>query len=127
MKKILVFLSENWIRFLIALMIGAVLMIIYNAVQNTWHLLRGYLDGFFISGMVLIGFSLLVLMSLFGAYDIFSFYFARKQKEEGGKENYYEYSERRRLEKVGKKLIFLPYLIIGVIYLSVSFIIFAFI
>ena len=101
-------------------------MLIYNLVLqstsgvNIWVLLSSYRDGATIAGFVLFFFGLLLILSHFGAFDIFNFFFQRKKKEDGKKEIYSEYVERKRMEKGHLNLFFLPYLIVGSLYLLFS-------
>ena len=124
MAVILHFLKKNWIRFLVALIIGVIPVVVFNAVNNTWQLAIGYCNGLFISAFLLIAISGLVALSLFGAFDIFSFYFDRRRKEDGTKENLYDYSARKKENRWKAKFAFLPYLIIGSLYLIASLILY---
>ena len=126
MLKIGLFFKENWIRFLASLGVGLVLMTVYNVVLqstndvNAWVMLSSYRDGATIAGFSLIFFGLLLILGHFGAFDIFNFYFRRKKKEDGSKENYGEYVERKKMEKGRLNLYFLPYLIVGALFLLFS-------
>ena len=120
MKKICEFLVDHWVRFLISFFIGVFSMLIYIAVKNGWQSGINYVDGTFMSAAILIGIAALATLSLFGAFDIFSYFFGRKKKEDGKKEVLYEYAERKRLERGKQKLIFIPYLTFGVLFLVVS-------
>ena len=124
MSVILSFLKKNWIRFLVATVFAAAPVIVYLAVNQAWKLAIGYCNGLFISGFFLTGVSALVALNLFGAFDIFSFYFGRKLNEQGKKEDLYEYSTRKKEQRWKAKFAFLPYLIVGAICLIASLIIF---
>ena len=123
-QAIYYFFKNNWIRFLVAFLLGVVPVIVYQAVNNTWTLPLGYCNGLFVSAFLLISISVLVVLNLFGAFDIFSFYINRKRTEEGRKEDLYEYSTRKKEERLKAKLVFLPYLIVGLLYLIASLIIY---
>ena len=126
MAKIGLFFKENWIRFLASIGVGAIFMLIYNLVLqstsdvNIWAMLSSYRDGATIAGFALFFFGLLLILAHFGAFDIFNFFFQRKKKEDGSKEIYSEYVERKRMEKGHLNLFFLPYLIVGSLYLLFS-------
>ena len=126
MSKFLEFLKHNWLRMLIALIVGIIITIVYliayqNAEKtNTWNQLCYYRDGTFIAGMVLVCIGGLTVVGQFGIFDIFSYYPGRKKKEDGHKENYGEYVERKRMERSHSNLFFLSYFIIGSIYLIFS-------
>ena len=126
MLKIASFFKENWIRFVASIGVGAIFMVIYNAILqsttsvNIWALLSSYRDGATIGGFVLFFFGLLLILSHFGAFDIFNFFFGRKKKEDGTREIYSEYVQRKRMEKGHLNLYFLPYLIVGSLFLLFS-------
>ena len=126
MQKIGLFFKENWIRFVASIVVGVIFMVIYIALLqssidvNAWAMLASYRDGATIAGFVLIFFGLLLVLSHFGAFDIFNFLLGRKKKEDGTKEKYFEYVERKRIEKGHLNLFFLPYLIVGSLYLLFS-------
>ena len=129
MLKILGFFRHNWIRMLISLGVGLAIMSIYNASYQSsgasaWSKIEYYRDGSFIAAMTLIFVGLLSLLTHFGAFNMFSFYFNRKRKDNGYKENYTEYSERKRIERGSLDLYFLSYIIIGLLFLIFSIIVF---
>ena len=117
MQKILGFFAEYWVRFLVSFMIGVTLYVATNLIENQWSLVRSHCDACFIAGSVLVGISALVLLNFFGAFDIFSFYFNRKKKENGDKEMLYDYSLRKKGERAKFKLAFLPYLLMGALFI----------
>ena len=124
MRKILDFFINHWIRFTIAFVIGASLILLYCGVTNTWSRMIGYCNGSFIAAFVLISFSALTILNLFGAFDIFSYYPSRKKKENGLKENLFDYSTRKKQERSKFKLVFVPYLAWGVLFLIASVILY---
>ncbi len=131
MYKIGLFFKKNWIRFLVSVLTATTLLIVYlvayqNADNiNTWVVPAYYRDGLFIAGMVVVFFGGLAIVSNFGIFDIFSFYPGRKKKEDGKKENYGDYVQRKKLERSSEKnLYFLPYFIIGGLLLIASLILY---
>ena len=125
------FFKKNWIRFIVSLAIGATMVCIYNFGHqislkiNPWVIPYFYRDSLFIAGMVVVFSGGLAIVSNFGVFDIFSFYPRRKKKEDGKKENYGDYVERRRAERSSdKNLYFLPYFIIGTLFLIASLILY---
>ena len=122
MRKIREFLINHWVRFLISFFIGVFTMVIYLAVKNGWQYSINYVNATFMSAAILIGIAALSTLTLFGAFDIFSYFFNRKKKEDGKKEILSEYAERKRIERGKQKLIFIPYLFNGIIFLVASLI-----
>ena len=122
MRRIIDFLVDHWVRFLVAFLIAVSIMITYLAVNDAWALMIGYCDALFIAGFTLFAFAALATLNLFGAFDIFSFLPARRKKENGAKEDFYEYTTRKKEERGRFKLVFVPYLTWAVICLLVSLI-----
>ncbi len=121
MAKVGRFFQENWLRMLISFLIGLTLMAIYNfsyqsTGANSWGKLEYYRDGSFIAAMALLFVGLLSIVSHFGVFDIFSFLPGRKVKDDGKKENYSEYVERKNLARGHLKLHFLSYILIALVY-----------
>ncbi len=131
MYKIGLFFKKNWIRFVVSIGIGIIMICIYNFGHqislkiNPWVLPYFYRDSLFIAGMVVVLTGGLSIMSNFGVFDIFSFYPGRKKKEDGKKENYGDYVERKKAERSSEKnLYFLPYFIVGALFLIASLILY---
>ena len=122
--SIIEFFTDHWARFGIAFFIGIVPVIVYNAVYNNWLLVINYCNGFFIGAASLLAVSALSVFNLYGAFDIFSYLPGRKKMENGKIETLYDYSERKKLTRGKFKLVFVPYLVVGVVFLLVSLILY---
>ena len=85
-----------------------------------WDKLEYYRDGAFIAGMVLVFVGGLAIVGKAGIFDIFSYYPGRKKKENGLKENYGEYVERKRFERASKNMFYLSYFYIAMIFIVFS-------
>ena len=119
------FFAKNWIRLIVAFFVGLTLMALYNLSYAlggypSWTNLEYYRDGSFIAGMMLFFVGILVILAHFGAFDIFSFYPLRKRKENGYKENYGDYVERKTKERGKLSLSFLSYFIIALVFIIFS-------
>ena len=117
MQRILLFLQKHWIKFVVCILVGFGLMAIYNSAAGNWHTLASYSNGAFIGGAVLFLVGLLSLVGSFGAFDLASFYFLRKRVDETRKENYGEYVTRRADDHAKARMGFLPYVIVGILYI----------
>ena len=131
MNKIGLFFKRNWIRFVVSLGIGLGLLAIYlvsyqnSDSVNVWTRPEYYRDGLFIAGMVVVFVGGLAIVSNFGIFDIFSYYPGRKKKEDGKKENFGDYVERKKAERSSdRNLFFLPYFIVGTLFLGASLILY---
>ena len=151
MQKIKEFLRKNWLRMLIAFLVGIALMALYNVLQQfmtssgssvdtegltpeqiaelnnqnkifPWNKLEYYRDGSFIAGMILLFVGGLAIVGKMGIFDIFSYYPGRKKKENGYKENYGEYVERKRYERSTRHMYYLSYFYISALFLVFSII-----
>ena len=122
---VLLFFKRHWIKFLVCILLGVGLMSLYNTSAGRWDLIGSYSNGCFVAGAVLVLLGLLSVVTNFGAFNLASFYFNRKRIEEGGrKENYAEYTNRKEEERASYRLGFLPYMIVGVVYIAVSLILY---
>ena len=110
---ILNYLKRNFIRFIIGLVIGLTLYFVYLGVQKGWGILACHMDGLFIAGGVVFLFGLLAIVSNLGAFNIFSYQMGRKRLESGRKEDLYEYTKRKKLEREAHKYGFIAYFIVS--------------
>ena len=124
MGHILDYLRRYWLKFLICLALGLFVMAIYNWSAGRWDQLISYSNGAFIGGAFLFLVGLLSLVNSFGAFDLSSFYLRRKQYDETRKENYGEYVTRKAEERKKTRLGFLPYVIVGAVFIIVGISIF---
>ncbi len=118
------YLHKYWLKFALCPVIGLLIMVIYNSAAGQWTALVSYSNGAFIAGAVLFLIGLLSLVNSFGAFDLSSFYFRRKQFDETRKENYGEYVTRRAEERKKTRMGFLPYVIVGTVFIIVGISIF---
>lgn len=109
---------DNWFRFLASFLLIVVCTLVY-CIVNGWDQLIYYCNGLFIGGFSSILIGAIAVLSMFGAFDFASYYIFRKRNE-SGVEDYYEYSSRKRNEKMRNKLSFLPYVTLGAIALIAS-------
>ena len=124
MRIIVDYLRKYWLKFALCPVIGLLIMVTYNGAHGQWNVPVAYSNGAFIAGAVLFLIGLLSLVNSFGAFDLSSFYFRRKQFDETRKENYGEYVNRRAEERKKTRMGFLPYVIVGAIFIIVGISIF---
>ena len=117
---------EMWKKHLFCIIYAIVILVIYNASHDRWDLILYYSDGLFIAGFSLICFGLLSILNYFGAYDIFQ-HMVAKRGANGVKPSLYEFSEQKRIERKKNKLVFLPYIFVGVILVLISMLLLIFI
>ena len=117
---VLLFFKRYWIKFLVCVLLGFTLMAIYNSSAGRWDQLSSYCNGSFIGGAALFFIGMLSIVNNFGAFDLASFYFMRKQFDETRKENYGEYVSRRGDERSKSRFGFLPYVIVGFVFIIVG-------
>ena len=116
------FLSSNWIRIVAGLIIGVAAYILYLLLRNVWGVLLAHIDGLFFAFALVVLIGLLVLMTNLGALDIFSYQFGRKRLQSGRKEDFYEYTQRKKETRAKYKFSFIAYFISSIPFL-ISFII----
>ena len=110
MKRIF---TEYWGRLIFATVVGIGLYVAYLSINDLWSFLIGHVDALFISSATLFLFGILSILLNFGAMDIFSYQFRRRRMENGKKEDLYEYTKRKKMERESTKLAFLAYFIVA--------------
>ena len=123
MFTVTTFFRKNWIRVLIASILGIGVMVLYNVSAGDWKELISYSNGAFISGFIWLSVGGLYVVEGFGGLDIFAYLVRRKRNEEGHVESLYEYGERRKEQRKPSRFGFLAYFLVAVIYFLVSLII----
>ena len=114
------------IRYIVAFIIATIITVLYLS-NTSFSVLRAYADGMVTGGAVVIFFGLLVLLSNFGAFDMFSYAFSRISRS--NRERYhdlYEYSEDKRIKRSANRYVFMPYLVTGACFIVVALILFIF-
>ena len=110
---------------IVGFVIGLTFYILYLAIRNLWGVLLGHVDGLFLAFAFVFLVGLLVLMTNLGAMDIFSFQFGRKRLQSGRKEDFYEYTTRKKESRAKYKLSFIAYLIASIPFLIAVIIVYA--
>ena len=108
------YLRKNVVRFLLGLVIGLTLYFVYVTIQQGWNAMACHADGLFIAGAVVFGVGLLSIVLNLGAFNIFSYQAGRRRLESGRKEDLYEYTQRKKLEREAHKFGFVAYFITSV-------------
>lgn len=126
MKNLLKSIFTHYIRLIISFVLGIGIFITYLAVKDGWTHIVCYLDAAFIAAALDLAIGLLSFFGNIGTFNIFSFMVLRKTKDNGYKEDFYEYGERKKLERAKDKTFFMPYIFTGLLFLIASFIILAF-
>lgn len=119
-------IKSPWYKYLILIIIGIILIIINIGVKGNWKYIGFYADGAFIAGVVLILLGGLSFVNYEGAFDIFS-YLGTKRNENGRKLTFAEYGEVLKEEKKKKGFVFIPYIIVGFIYILLGVILLCFV
>ena len=122
--KLKYFFLDNKIGFIVAISLGVFIVLIFTILNNSWTNLVGYCDATFSASGILLcaaGFS---FVNYHGAFDMFSYSFSKKKRKEMG-EDYYQYAERKALERKTNKLVPVPYLLISLLFFIIALIIFA--
>ena len=100
-------------------------MLLTNILAGRWNELINYINGSFVGGFVLIGVGGLSWCASVGAYDMFSYMFT-KRGPNGYKPTLYDYSQAKREKCKQNKLSFLPYIVVGAVFVIISLILFIF-
>lgn len=105
------------IRYIIALFIAILFVLIRLFTSHGFLELLAYCDGTFIAGMILICLGGLSVVTYFGGFDIFSYNFSKKKE---GASSLYEYSQIKAEKRKNAPLHFVPYFVVGLFFLLIS-------
>ena len=119
-------LKKYYLKYIAGLIIGIGILCINNIIKEKWDLIMYYVDGSFIAGMTLICVGGLSVCSYFGAYDVFAYMFT-KRLPDGTKPSLYEFSEERKDNRKKIKGKFIPYFVMGGVFLAIALILYIFI
>jgi len=109
-------------RYIFSFVAGILIVVLYNLLRDEWDILVNYQEAFSIAGFSIFFFGLLVLLSQFGAFDLWMYVFSKKKIVNGKKQIYSEFANEKMVVRSRAKLIFVPYLIIGLVFILVSLI-----
>ena len=118
-------IQKYYIKYIVSFIVGIGIICMANALANQWTLLINYLNGSFVAGLVLVCIGGLSWCGNKGAYDMASHLFA-KRGPNGVKPSLYDYSEQKRTKRIENKLGFVPYMIVGAVFVIISLILFIF-
>ena len=110
------------VRYIVSLIICVTIAIVYVAFQNGWTLLFSWGNGITAGGAIMILIGLLVLVSQFGAFDIFGYAFSSLRGQKRKYHDLYEYSENKNVERKKTVYYFVPYIVVGIIVLIIGII-----
>lgn len=113
------YFRDHWIRLVVCVIYGAFMTIIYNVIRNAFAQGLFYFDGMFIGGATLFLFGLLTIVNYFGGFDIFSHIFGAKIVD-NHRETLFDFSVRKKQERMAKRFVFIDYLVIGTIFMIIS-------
>ena len=108
------------LKYIIIFLISAFIVVVNLLAKNDFTSIVVYCDGFFIAGFSMLCVSALSVVNYFGAFEIFVYMFHNVKN--GSRQTLSQYSENRRIVKSKTKLYFIPYLIIGGIFIFVALI-----
>lgn len=113
------YFKYHWIRLLASVVYCVLMLFLYNFIHHAFENSYFYFDGFFIGGATLFLFGLLTIVSYFGGFDMLSYLF-RAKVVDNHRESLYDYSVRRRSERMPNRFAFIDYLVIGTIFMIVG-------
>ena len=115
-------IKKYWLRTVIILVVACSLSLTYlfvNMNQGSFSKLFYYVDAFFIGGSATVCFGMLSLVTYYGAFDFVSYAFMGKN-ENGKRVDFADYLEDRKERNLKRKNIFVPYFIIGLIFIAIA-------
>lgn len=109
------------VRYIVALVINAVVALVVLSVRG-FDLKIYYVDAFSAAGGVSVFFGLLLWVAAAGAFDTMGYGFSVI----GGNRKYkdlYEYTVRKKEKRGRQKKTYMPYIVVGIIFLMISFLV----
>ena len=106
------------LKYIISFIVGGAIAVGVLFIEG-FDIKMSYQDAFFIAGAVLVVTGGLSFVTYFGGFDIFVYGFMSFNPNRRYKD-LYEYSEAKKEKRRSKSIPFMPYIVIGVIYIIVS-------
>ncbi len=117
LKKLL---FHSWTKYVIALGICIVILLV-NLILNDFHYLINYINGFQAGGAVTFLIGGLSLVTYLGAFDTFGYGFSKlRRNPEKSYRDMYEYSNLKYEERRRKQWTFIPYFVVGLVFIIVG-------
>ena len=116
------FFKEYGIKLIVNFFSAIAIIVIYLAINYQSHSFTSllfYTNGFFSSGFIFICFAGLSLVNNMGGFDIFTYSFSYVFSKTHNT-NLREYSENKDLTRSKKKKNYLPYLVIGILFVIIG-------
>lgn len=113
---------KSWKSYTFALMLNIGLMLLVLLIKG-FRLRIHYVNAFGIAGAVSILLGLLIWVTAAGAFDTLGYGFSSFRFTSRRDKNFYEYTLRKKEKRTRQGKRFLPYLVIGAVFLVISFLI----
>lgn len=108
-------------KYVTALCIACGLTVAYLILNGHNHI-KFYCDGFFIAGSATFLIGCLSCVTFYGAFEGFSYGFKNFRKTRSGDDTFYDYVANKQIERKKSRLPYTPYMVVGILFLIVSFI-----
>ena len=125
MKFIKKLFINSWIRYLVSFVIGLIIAVIYLSL-NGFKYFYNYVNAISTAGISLIFIGLLSLVSYLGAFYAFGYGFSQICGNKSNYKDLYDYTTRKIEIRKRKNFIFMPYIIVGIIFVIISLILMCF-
>ncbi len=125
MKFIKKLFINSWIRYLVSFVIGLIIAVIYLSL-NGFKYFYNYVNAISTAGISLIFIGLLSLVSYLGAFYAFGYGFSQIFGNKSNYKDLYDYTTRKIEIRKRKNFIFMPYIIVGIIFVIISLILMCF-
>ena len=125
MKFIKKLFINSWIRYLVSFVIGLIIAVIYLSL-NGFKYFYNYVNAISTAGISLIFIGLLSLVSYLGAFYAFGYGFSQIFGNKSNYKDLYDYTARKIEIRKRKNFIFMPYIIVGIIFVIISLILMCF-
>ena len=120
MKFLRKYVFHSPIHYAVAVALNVFLVLLVLFLKGFDYMLA-YVDAFSVAGAVSVLYGMLLLVSSLGAFNTFGYAFSAIKPERRYKD-LFEYTTAKAEKQAKQKKIYVPYMIVGVVFLVVSFV-----
>lgn len=108
-------------RYIIGVIIAIVLAVIFLIIRGFQYRIN-YVDAFSVAGAVVLFIGLFQLASFYGAFEIFGYSASSFRGKERRYKDYYEYQKAKELKRSQSELVYIPFIVVGVVFFVIGMI-----
>lgn len=106
----------------IAAVIVAIIVGVICLITNGFEYRISYVNAFSVAGGIVFFLGLLQAASFYGAFEIFGYSASSFRGRERKYKDYYEYQKARQIKRSQSELVFVPFIVVGVVFFVIGMI-----